>query len=71
MPTQIVMDSWGDTRHGFDIADQARAEERFRELRSRGYKAIALGEKGAPNQLIDKFDPHVEQTLFIPHLQGG
>ena len=71
MPTQIVMDRWGDSRHQFDTADAAPAEERFRELTQRGFKAIALGENGASNKLINKFDPQVERTLLIPQLQGG
>ena len=71
MPTQIIMDRCGDSRHQFDAADAARAEERFRGLTQRGFKAIALGENGAPNKLINKFDPLVERTLFIPQLQGG
>ena len=71
MPTQIIMDRRGDTRHQFDAADAARAEERFRGLTQRGFKAIALGENGAENKLINEFDPLVERTLFIPQLQGG
>ena len=71
MPTQIVMDRWEYSRHQFDAADAAPAEERFRQLTKRGFKAIALGENGAPNKLINKFDPQVERTLFIPQLQGG
>ena len=71
MPIQIIMDRRGDTRHQFDANDAARAEERFRGLTQRGFKAIALGENGAENKLINEFDPSVERTLFIPQLQGG
>ena len=46
-------------------------QERFRGLTQRGFKAIALGENGAENKLINEFDPLVERTLFIPQLQGG
>jgi hypothetical protein len=74
MPVQIVMDSFGDTRHGFDSADVeavVRAEERFRELTRKGFRAVALGKGGEPGRLLRKFEPEVEQTLFIPQLQGG
>ena len=74
MAVQIVMDRNGDTRHEFDFADPntiARAEERFRELTGKGFRAVALGKDGNPGTLLDKFDPLVERTLFIPQLQGG
>jgi hypothetical protein len=74
MAVQIVMDSGGDTRHEFatsDAASIATAEERFRELMGKGFRAVALGKEGTPGSLLDKFDPTVEQTLFIPQLQGG
>jgi hypothetical protein len=74
MNVQIVMDRSGDTRHEFDAADAravARAEERFRELTGKGYRAVALGKDGQPGELLRGFDPTAEQTLFIPQLQGG
>jgi len=74
MGVQIVMDHTGDTRHEFDVADPrtiVRAEERFRELTGKGFRAVALGENGSPGALLRTFDPQVEQTLFIPQLQGG
>ncbi len=74
MAIQIVMDRTGDTRHEFDVADSkavALAEERFRQLTGRGFRAVALGGSGSSGKLINKFDPQVEQTLFIPQLQGG
>jgi hypothetical protein len=74
MAIQIVMDRTGDTRHEFDVADSkavTRAEERFRELTGNGFRAVALGKDGEPGKLLRKFDPQVEQTLFIPQLQGG
>ena len=74
MAVQIVMDRTGDTRHEFDQADSkavTRAEERFRELIGKGFRAVALGRDGNPGKLLRKFDPQVEQTLFIPQLQGG
>ena len=74
MGVQIVMDGSGDTRHEFDVSDLtslATAEERFRKLTGKGFRAVALGANGAPGELIDRFDPKVEQTLFIPQLKGG
>ncbi len=74
MGVQIVMDGSGDTRHEFDVSDAASiaiAEERFRKLTGNGFRAVALGKNGGSGELIDKFDPKVEQTLFIPQLKGG
>jgi hypothetical protein len=71
MPTQIVMDRSGDSRHQFEAADAAEGERRFRELTGRGFTAVALGENGNDNRVIKTFDPNVERTLFIPQLEGG
>ncbi len=74
MGVQIVMDGSGDTRHEFDVSDSASiavAEERFRELTGKGFRAVALRKDEGSNELIDKFDPRVEETLFIPQLKGG
>jgi hypothetical protein len=68
------MDRSGDTRHEFDTADAravALAERRFRELTGKGFRAVALAKDGGPGRLLNRFDPQVEQTLFIPQLQGG
>ena len=78
MSVQIVMDGSGDTRHEFDVSDRAavaEAEERFRELTGRGFRAVALGPNtggsSGGGEVIGEFDPTVEQTLFIPQLKGG
>jgi hypothetical protein len=74
MGIQIVMDCNGDTRHEFDVSDAAAiavAEERFKELTRHGFRAVAFGKNRSPGQLLRKFDPNVEETLFIPQLQGG
>ena len=71
---QIVMNHHGDTRYEFDAADLqavALAEERFRHLTGRGFRAAALSGDGSPGRLIRAFDPQVERTLFIPQLKGG
>ena len=74
MSVQIVMDRNGDTRHEFDASNAAavaRADQRFRELTGKGFRAVALGKDGAPGELLKAFDPNVEETIFIPQLQGG
>jgi hypothetical protein len=74
MGVHIVMDRGGDTRHEFDVSDIAsiaRAEERFRRLTGLGFRAVALAKDGGADELMERFDPKVEQTLFIPQLQGG
>jgi hypothetical protein len=74
MAVHIVMDRSGDTRHEFDLADAravALAERRFKELTGKGFRAVALAKDGGPGRLIGKFDQQVEETLFIPQLQGG
>jgi hypothetical protein len=70
----IVMNRFGDSRHEFDVTDAqavALAEERFRQLTSAGFRAAALSGDGSRGKLLGKFDKEVEQTLFVPHLQGG
>jgi hypothetical protein len=73
MKTHIIMDRGGDTRHEFDSTCPlalAEAEERFRTLTGKGFRAVALGRDGQ-NSLLRGFDPDVEETLFIPQLVGG
>jgi hypothetical protein len=73
MGVQIVLDGSGDTRHEFDVSDLASvalAEERFKELTGKGFRAVALNAEGS-SELIGSFDPNAEQTLFIPQLKGG
>lgn len=71
---QIVMDRTGDTRYEFEAGDsaaRAEAERRFQELTGKGFRAVAVSGDGGPGHLIREFDPAIEQTLFIPALQGG
>jgi hypothetical protein len=73
MPTQIVMDATGDTRHHFNTNDQAavaEAEQRFMELTRDCYIAARRTGSGT-SELLRKFDPTAEETLFIPRLHGG
>jgi len=73
MPTQIVMDASGDSRHSFDPADEIellRAQVRFRELLKNGYTA-ASGNQSGSVIVTRTFDPVAEETLFYPRLVGG
>jgi hypothetical protein len=73
MHSQIVMDATGDTRHHFDANDRAAvalAERRFIELTRAGYIAAKRTGSGT-SELVRRFDPTAEETLFIPRLQGG
>jgi hypothetical protein len=74
MPTHIVMDHRGDTRHVFELSNAralADAEARFKELTGKGYRAVRPGNEGQAGQLLSRFDPHVNEIVFIPPLEGG
>ena len=74
MGVQIIMDRHGDTRRHFDSQDAravALAKERFEQLTSKGYRAVALAPNGEQGELLESFDKTAERTLFIPHLKGG
>jgi hypothetical protein len=74
MYIQVVVDRHGDTRHGFDPTSArslADAEARFKDLTGRGFRAVVPGTDGQPGQLLREFDANVEETVFIPQLQGG
>ena len=73
MPTQIVMDYKGDTRHYFDVNDPeslAKAEKRFEELTGQGFTAAV---RRGPGEVIKVsfFAPDAEETVFFPRLIGG
>jgi hypothetical protein len=73
MPVQIVMDVTGDTRHDFDVNDEAavaEAKKRFDELTEAGFTAAKRTGAGT-SELIRSFDPTAQETLFIPRLTGG
>jgi hypothetical protein len=73
MATQIVMDATGDTRHDFDVNDEAavgRAKKRFKELTEAGFIAAKRTGDGR-SELIRQFDPNAQETLFVPRLVGG
>jgi hypothetical protein len=73
MPSQIVMDATGDTRHDFDVDDAAtvaEARNRFQELTDAGFVAAKRTGNGT-SELIRRFDPTAEETVFMPRLVGG
>jgi len=73
MPTQIVMDHTGDTRHNFAAEDAnavLKAEERFKKLTDRGFTAAVRSASGEVT-VTRTFDPNAEETLFLPRLVGG
>ncbi len=73
MPVQIVMDLTGDTRHQFnedDAAAVAEAERRFNELMGAGFIAAKRTANGT-SELVRRFDPTSQETVFIPRLVGG
>jgi hypothetical protein len=73
MHSQIVMDAMGDTRHDFDVNDEAavaEARKRFQELTDAGFIAAKRTGIGR-SELIRQFDPNAKETLFMPRLVGG
>jgi hypothetical protein len=73
MARQIVMDVTGDTRHGFDPADAAAVAEasaRFNQLTDAGFTAAVRRGRGS-SELVRRFDPAADETVFFPRLRGG
>jgi hypothetical protein len=73
MNIQIVMDLSGDTRHQFNADDAvavAEAEKRFGELTGTGFIAAKRTGNGT-SELLRRFDPAAQETVFIPRLVGG
>ena len=73
MPTQIVMNHNGDTRHHFDANDAealAKAEERFKQLTGKGFTAAVRIKPGEVTR-TNSFNPKAEETVFFPRLIGG
>ena len=75
MPIQKIMNPVeGHAEHQFDIKDAVsleEAEKRFEELTGRGFSVVEPGQNGQPGRRLDRFDPTVEETIFIPALKGG
>ena len=73
MPVQIVMDATGDTRHEFDKTDVEAvkaAEKRFKELTGAGFTPAERTGPGTAD-IVRRFNPNAEETVFIPRLKGG
>ncbi|TYL80857.1 hypothetical protein [Bradyrhizobium cytisi] len=73
MPTQIVLNHSGDTRHEFDAADLealAEAEQRFKKLTGKGFTAATRTRPGEV-AVVRAFDPTAQETLFYPRLVGS
>ena len=49
----------------------AEAEQRFKELIGRGFKAYERLNDNGDTQLALEFNPTAEQTLFVPPIVGG
>lgn len=73
MATHLIMDRSGHRKIDFDstsTVELTEALDRFNDLTSKGYRAAVKRGDGV-HELIRKFDPEAEQTLFIPQLRGG
>ncbi len=73
MPSQIVMEATVDTRHELDLSDEtavAEARKRVQVLTDAGFIAAKRTGIGT-SELLRRFDPSVEETLFMPRLVGG
>ena len=77
MPRHIVIDRSGHTTFEFDgtnTTDLAEAERRFKKLVAKGFipaESKGNGKHHVPEQSKRAFDPHSEETIFIPALKGG
>jgi hypothetical protein len=67
------MDRTGDTRQHFgnnDVEALGKAEQRFKQLTSRGFTA-AVRTNGGEVTKINSFDPKAGETVFFPRIVGG
>ena len=77
MSRHIIIDLSGHTTFEFDgtiSTDLAEAERRFKKLMAEGYipaENRGDGKHHVPEQSKRVFDPHSEETIFIPALIGG
>jgi hypothetical protein len=77
MPRQIIMDPSGHSTIEFDAdntTDLAEAERRFNRLVAKGFipaEARGIGEHHVPRENKRVFNPHAEETIFVPSLRGG
>jgi hypothetical protein len=77
MPRHIIMDPSGHSTIEFDrttATDLADAECRFNKLVAKGFipaEARGGGRHHVPRKEKRVFDPHSDETIFIPALKGG
>lgn len=75
MPTQIVMDHTGDTRHAFDVKNEAEVKDamaRFNELVNEKKMIPTKPVGGGVFQKAGQtFDPTEETIVFRRQMQGG
>lgn len=61
---KVIWDAGND-----DEVEAARAQ--FDELRSKGYLAYTVEERGRKGTQIRKFDPSAEKIILAPPVRGG
>lgn len=69
----IVLGTRGDTRVAWELNEAGavkEAERIFEEQRSKGAAAFKI-EPGKPAELLERFDPKVEQIIVVPRVAGG
>ena len=77
MPRHIIMDPSGHSMIEFDssnTADLVEAERRFNKLVAKGFipaEGRGQGKHHVLEQTKRVFDPHAEETIFVPALKGG
>ena len=77
MSRHIIIDLSGHTTFEFDATntlDLADAERRFKRLVAKGFipaESRGNGKHHVPEKSKRVFDPHSEETIFIPALKGG
>lgn len=69
-----VLDRTGDTRLQWSKHNPEKvtaAENRFKELKAKGYAAFKVNKDGDKGIQIDDFDPSAERLIMIPQIIGG
>jgi len=64
-----VLDHSGDRVVEWTAADTAEAEQAFKDHLASGGAVIRT--KPGPESQIREFDPHAEELIAIPQIQGG
>lgn len=69
-----IMGPKGDEKLAWDIDDTkqvVKAQSRFAELLSKGFRAFLMDKTGKRGKQIDEFDPSAESILMVPAMVGG